>query len=191
MGTVELIKGLSISGFEGLDNFRWNWGPARLYETAVTSGEGKVAKGGPLVVKTGKHTGRSANDKFVVRDGETENTVWWDGNASMTPAQFTVLRDDFAAQMRGKDLVAQETFGGADLDHRLSVQIITEFAWHSLFVRHLLRMPTTDELANFTAEFTIINLPSFRADPARHGTNSETVIAVNMSERLVLIGGTS
>jgi len=195
MSTVETTKGLGISGFEGLDNFHWNWGPARLYETAVSSGEGKVAKGGALVVKTGKHTGRSATDKFVVRDAETENTVWWGDNASMTPEQFALLRDDFAAHMAkkgsGKKLFAQETFGGADLDHRLPVQIVTEFAWHSLFVRHLLRMPSADELTNFAAEFTIINLPSFKADPARHGTNSETVIAVNMSERLILIGGTS
>lgn len=203
MSTVEIKKSqkknqkksLGIAGFEGLDNFHWNWGPARLYEAAVTSGEGKVAKGGALMVKTGKHTGRSANDKFVVRDAETENTVWWDNNASMTPAQFSDLRSDFAAHMArkvsGKNLFAQEIFGGADLDHRLPVQIVTEFAWHSLFVRHLLRMPTNDELAGFSAKFTIINLPSFRANPARHGTNSETVIAVNMSERLILIGGTS
>jgi len=199
MSTVETIKdqkkGLGISGFEGLDNFNWNFGTARLYEAAVVTGEGKIAKDGPLVVTTGKHTGRSANDKFVVRDAETENTVWWDGNASMTPEKFTVLRDDFAgymaSELSGKKLFAQETFGGADLDHRLPVQIITEFAWHSLFVRHLLRMPTADELSTYKAKFTIINLPSFKADPARHGTNSETVIAVNMSERLVLIGGTS
>ena len=191
MSAVEMKKGLMITGFEGLDNYNWNWGPARLYESAVTSGEGKIAKGGALVVKTGKHTGRSADDKFVVRDAETENTVWWDGNASMTPAQFDVLRQDFAAHMAGKQLYAQETFGGADLDHRLPVQIVTELAWHSLFVRHLLRMPSADDLTNYAAEFTIINLPSFRADPERHGTNSETVIAVNMSERIVLIGGTS
>ena len=184
-------KTLGIPGFETLDNFNWNWTAARLYEAAVKHEEGKIAKGGALVVKTGKHTGRSANDKFVVRDAETENTVWWQGNASMTPTQFAILRDDFAAHMKDKHLYAQDTFGGADLDHRLSVQIVTEFAWHSLFVRHLLRMPSADDLANYKAEFTIINLPSFQADPARHGTNSETVIAVNMSERLVLIGGTS
>ncbi len=191
MNTSKHSKSLGITGFENLDNFNWNWTPARLYETAVKRGEGKIAKGGALVVKTGKHTGRSANDKFVVRDAETENTVWWDNNASMTPAQFSVLRKDFAKHMAHKELFAQETFGGADLDHRLSVQIVTEFAWHSLFVRHLLRMPSADDLANYEAEFTIINLPSFNADPKRHGTNSETVIAVNMSERLVLIGGTS
>lgn len=182
---------LGIAGFEGISGFHWNWTPARFYETAVRTDEGKVAQGGALVVKTGKHTGRSATDKFVVRDAETENTVWWEGNESMTPAQFAALRSDFAAHMKGLTLYAQDTFGGADLDHRLPVQIVTEFAWHGLFVHHLLRQPNAEELAAFTPEFTIINLPSFRADPARHGTRSETVIAVNMSEKLILIGGTS
>ncbi len=185
-------RALNIDGFSGTYNIHWNWTPARFYETAVRTGEAEVAKGGALVVKTGKHTGRSATDKFVVRDAETENTVWWEGNASMTPAHFAALKQDFAAHMATLDnLYGQDTFGGADLDHRLPVQIITEYAWHGMFVHHLLRQPTADELANFKHEFTIINLPSFKADPAKHGTKTETVIAVNMSERLILIGGTS
>jgi phosphoenolpyruvate carboxykinase (ATP) len=191
MGTLDQRKSLDISGFEALSDYSWNWTPARLYEKAVTRGEGKIAKGGALVVKTGKHTGRSATDKFIVRDQETENTVWWDSAAAMSTAKFNVLRDDFAAHMKGKELFALETFGGADLDHRVSVQIVTEYAWHALFVHHLLRIPSADELKTFAAEFTIINLPSFQADPERHGTRSETVIAVNMSQKLVLIGGTS
>ncbi|MBA4802507.1 MAG: phosphoenolpyruvate carboxykinase [Euryhalocaulis sp.] len=169
----------------------WNRNEAQLYEQAVLTGEGKIAKDGPLVVTTGKHTGRSANDKFVVRDESTENTVWWDANASMTPDQFKTLRADFEAHLAGKSLYAQQLHGGADLDYRLPVSIVTEYAWHSLFIRHLLRRPDRDELENFQAEFSIVNAPSFRADPARHGTNSETVIAVNFAERLVLIGGTS
>lgn len=183
---------LNVDGFSGDYEIKWNWTPARFYEAAVRTEGAEIAKGGALVVKTGKHTGRSATDKFVVRDAETENTVWWEGNAAMTPEHFAVLKADFAAHMAGvKTLYGQDTFGGSDIDHRLPVQIITEYAWHGLFVHHLLRQPTADELANFQHEFTIINLPSFRADPAKHGTRSETVIAVNMSERLILIGGTS
>ncbi|MEP1231395.1 MAG: phosphoenolpyruvate carboxykinase [Litorimonas sp.] len=182
---------LGIAGFDGDYNIHWNWEPARFYEMAVRNEDAQIAKGGALVVKTGKHTGRSATDKFVVRDAETENTVWWDGNAQMSPAHFVALRKDFEAHMSGMTLYGQDTFGGADMDHRLPTQIITEFAWHGLFVHHLLRQPTASELDSFAPEFTIINLPSFRADPKRHGTNSETVIAVNMSERVVLIGGTS
>ncbi|MEM8634012.1 MAG: phosphoenolpyruvate carboxykinase [Pseudomonadota bacterium] len=168
-----------------------NWNEVRLYERAVSMGEGEVAKGGPLLVKTGLHTGRSAKDKFTVRDEMTENTVWWDNNASMSPQHFDSLLEDFRAHLSDKELFVQELFGGADPEHRLPVRVVTEFAWHSLFIRHLLRVPTEAEYASFTEEFTIINAPSFRADPAKHGTRSETVIALNMAKKLVLIGGTS
>jgi len=185
-------RSVNIPGFQGDYNIEWNLSPARFYEDAVRNEGAEIAKGGALVVKTGKHTGRSATDKFVVRDAETENTVWWEGNASITSEQFAALKVDFEAHMAGIDtLYGQDTFGGADLDHRLPVQIVTEFAWHGLFVHHLLRQPNAEELANFEQEFTIINLPSFRATPAKHGSKTETVIAVNMTERLILIGGTS
>ena len=167
------------------------WNEERIYEQAVRTGEGEVAKGGALLVKTGKHTGRSAKDKCTVRDEMTENTVWWDNNASISPAHFDALWEDFRAHLKGKTLYTQELFGGADLDHRAPVRIVNELAWHSLFIRHLLRLPTEDEYKSFEHEFTIINAPSFRADPARHGTVSETVIAVNFAKKLVLIGGTS
>lgn len=172
-------------------NQHWNWTDAALYGESVRRGEGEVANGGPLVVKTGVHTGRSANDKFVVRDDVTENSVWWDTNAPMDPANFDALYEDFMAHASRKELFVQELFGGADLTHRLPVKVITEYAWHALFIRHLLRVPSADELDTFTSEFTIISLPSFKADPARHGTNSETVIAVNIARKIVLIGGTS
>lgn len=168
-----------------------NWNEARLYERSVHTGESRVARGGALVVETGLHTGRSAKDKFTVRDEMTENTVWWDNNASMTPEHFDILWADFQAHLQDKELFVQELFGGADLDHRLPVRVVNEFAWHSLFIRHLLRIPTAAEYEGFAAEFTIINSPSFRADPERHGTVSETVIAVNLAKRIVLIGGTS
>lgn len=168
-----------------------NWSETVLYQEAVRRGEGEIAKGGALVVKTGQHTGRSAKDKFTVRDETTENTVWWETNAAMTPDHFSALWDDFKTHMATQELFVQDLFGGADIDHRLPVRVVTEFAWHSLFIRHLLRRPQVSELDGFDPEFTIINLPSFKADPARHGCRSETVIAVNFAEKLVLIGGTS
>ncbi|WOR14691.1 phosphoenolpyruvate carboxykinase [Hyphomonas sp. FCG-A18] len=170
---------------------RKNWNEARLYQQAVLNEDAQIAKGGALVVKTGQHTGRSAKDKFTVRDETTENSVWWDNNASITPAQFDALWEDFRDHLKGKDLYMQELFGGADLDHRAPVRVVTEYAWHSLFIRHLLRIPTAAEYEAFQHEFTIINAPSFRADPAKHGTVSETVIAVNFARKIVLIGGTS
>ncbi|WP_430401993.1 phosphoenolpyruvate carboxykinase [Hyphomonas sp.] len=172
-------------------SIRKNWKEPRLYETSVAGGEARVANGGALVVETGQHTGRSAKDKFTVRDATTESTVWWDNNAAMTPEHFDTLLADFASHLASKDVFVQELFGGADPDHRLPVTVVNELAWHSLFIRHLLRVPTDAEYKGFKSEFTIINCPSFRADPARHGTRSETVIAVNFARRMVLIGGTS
>jgi len=184
-------RDLSDLGVEGAPTLNYNWTEAALYEESVRRGEGRIAKGGALVVETGQHTGRSARDKFTVRDAATEDTVWWDFNASMSPEHFETLWSDFRAHMGDKELFVQELFGGADARHRLPVRVINELAWHSLFIRHLLRRPSADELNGFEAEFTIINLPSFKADPERHGVRSETVIAVNFAQRLVLIGGTS
>lgn len=184
-------RDLSDLGVTDAAKLNVNWREEALYEEAVRRGEGRVAKGGPLVVETGQHTGRSARDKFTVRDEATEETVWWDFNASMTPEHFEALWADFRAHMGGKELFVQELFGGADERHRLPVRVVNELAWHSLFIRHLLRRPSAEELEGFAPEFTIINLPSFKADPDRHGTRSETVIAVNFAKKLVLIGGTS
>ncbi|MCF8878599.1 phosphoenolpyruvate carboxykinase [Hyphobacterium sp. SN044] len=183
--------GLEHLGVEGAAAVYRNLNEAALYQEAVKRGEGEIAEGGPLVVKTGAHTGRSANDKFTVRDETTEDTVWWEKNASMTSDQFAALWEDFKAHMKGKELFVQDLFGGADLDHRLPVTIVNELAWHNLFIRHLLRRPEAHELNDFEAQFTIVNLPSFKADPARHGCRSETIIAVDFNRRMVLIGGTS
>ncbi len=170
-----------------------NLGTAALVEHAVRNGEGLLAKDGPFVVETGKHTGRSAKDKFIVRDAETENTVWWGKtNAAMTPEHFAALKADFLAELGKRDqLYVADLFGGSQAEHRVNVRVINELAWHNLFIRTLLVRPGEAELANFAPEYTIIDLPSFRADPARHGCRSETVIAVNLTEKLILIGGTA
>ena len=187
----DTAHGLGRHGFRNLKSVTWNLGAAALYEEAVRRGEGDVAKNGPLVVRTGIHTGRSAGDKFVVRDADTESQVWWDNNKAMSPAQFDALHADMMAHAQGRELFAKDLFGGADLTHRISVRVVTEYAWHSLFVHQLLIRPTAEELKGFDPEFTIIDLPSFNADPAKHGCASQTVIAVNFSKKLILIGGTS
>jgi phosphoenolpyruvate carboxykinase (ATP) len=183
--------GLEHQGFRNLKAVNWNVTPARLYEIAIARGEGQLAKHGPLVVLTGEHTGRSAADKFVVRDANSEKHIWWESNKAMTPAQFDALQADMLAFAEGKELFAKDLFGGADLAHRLPVRIVTEYAWHSLFVHQLLIRPTDEQLKGFAPEFTIIDLPSFEATPAKHGCVSKTVIAVNFTKKLVLIGGTS
>ena len=162
-----------------------------LIESAVRRGEGRFASTGALVVETGAHTGRSAQDKFTVRDALTENTVWWDNNKSITPEQFDRLYHDFLEHSRTRELFVQDLFAGADPRRRLNTRIFCEYAWHALFIRYLLRRPDASELTSFKPEFTVVNLPSFRADPKRYGIRSETVIACDFSRRLVLIGGTS
>ena len=169
-----------------------NLGTAALVEHAVKNGEGLLSKDGPFVVETGAHTGRSAKDKFIVRDGVTEDTVWWGKtNVEMSPEHFAALKADFLAELAKKDtLYVADLFGGSQVDHRVNVRVINELAWHNLFIRTLLVRPTAAELNGFIPEYTIIDLPSFVADPARHGCRSETVIAVNFTEKLILIGGT-
>jgi phosphoenolpyruvate carboxykinase (ATP) len=183
---------LSAQGIDTPARLNWNLGTAALVEQAVQRGEGVLAKDGPLVVATGKHTGRSAQDKFLVRDGETEDTIWWDNNKAMSPADFAALKADFLKALGEKEtLFVADLYGGSQPEHRVNVRVINELAWHNLFIRTMLVRPEAGELASFVPEFTIIDLPSFRADPARHGCRSETVIAVNLSEKLILIGGTA
>ncbi len=184
--------GLSAQGIDTRATLHWNLFTARLVETSVARAEGRLSADGPLVVETGAHTGRSAQDKFIVRDAETENTVWWGkSNKAMSPEHFAALKADFFAALHDKsDLFIQDLFGGSQPEHRVRVRVINELAWHNSFIRTMLVRPEEHELAEFEAEYTIIDLPSFRADPARHGCRSETVIAVNFTDKLILIGGT-
>jgi phosphoenolpyruvate carboxykinase (ATP) len=189
---MTLATSLADQGFRTTAHINANLGTEQLVEHALANGEGLLAKGGPLVVETGAHTGRSAKDKYIVRDAETENTVWWGKvNVPMAPEHFAALKEDFLAALAEKDtLYVADLFGGSQPEHRVNVRVINELAWHNLFIRTLLVRPTRDDLQNFAPEYTIIDLPSFRADPARHGCRSETVIAVSFSEKLILIGGT-
>jgi phosphoenolpyruvate carboxykinase (ATP) len=183
--------GLEKQGFKNLKAVHWNLNVPQLYEESLRRGEGKLAKDGPLVVLTGQHTGRSANDKFTVKDANTESTIWWDNNKAMSPAHFDALYADMMAFAEGRELFAKDLFGGADLTHRISVRVVTEYGWHSLFVHQLLIRPTPEQLKAFDPEFTIIDLPNFVADPKKHGCISQTVIAVNFTKKMILIGGTS
>ena len=170
----------------------WNLTAPALVETAVARGEGRLAADGPLVVETGPHTGRSVKDRFIVRDATTEATVWWGkSNQAMDPDAFARLKADFVAALDDKpDLWVQDLYGGSQPGHRVKVRVINELAWQNLFIRTMLVRPEEKDLSGFVPDYTIIDLPSFRADPSRHGCRSETVIAVSFTERLILIGGT-
>ena len=186
-------SGLDAQGIATGAEIFWNLTTAPLVEHSVRRGEGLLAKDGPLVVRTGKHTGRSAQDRFIVRNGTTEDTVWWGKtNKPMDAGAFDRLYEDFKLALADKDILfAADLYGGSQPEHRVRVRVINELAWHNLFIRTLLVRPEADELPGFDPEFTIIDLPSFRADPERHGCRSETVIAVNLEKRLILIGGTA
>src|ERR1700674_5649579 len=190
-GTRNGAFGADKFGLEGLEAVHWNLTEPRLYEYAIAAGEAKLAFGGALAAETGVHTGRSPKDKFIVNDAMTERTVWWDNNGSITPEQFRQLHQDFLAHAKGKVLFAQDLYAGAAPRHRLKTRVFTEYAWHSLFIRNLLIRPESSELRNFVPTLTILDLPSFKADPTRHGVRSETIIAIDFSRRIVLIGGTS
>ena len=184
--------GLDAQGYATPAKLHWNLGTAPLIEMAVARHEGLLSKDGAFVVETGKHTGRSANDKFIVRDAVTDGVIWWDKNKSITPAQFATIKADFQAALAAKDtLFVQDLFGGSQPEYRVKVRVITEYAWHSLFIRTLLVRPEIAALADFLPEYTIIDLPSFKADPARHGCRSETIVAVDFEGKTILIGGTA
>jgi phosphoenolpyruvate carboxykinase (ATP) len=168
-----------------------NASDAELVELALARGEGCLNSAGALCVETGVHTGRSVQDKFIVRDQTTDKVIWWDNNKPMSPEHFDLLWADFRAHAANCELFAEDLYAGASPSHRLSARVFVEYAWHALFIRHLLRKVPAAEKAGFTPGFTVVNLPSFRADPKRHGVRTETVIACNFAKRLVLIGGTS
>jgi phosphoenolpyruvate carboxykinase (ATP) len=190
-GRVNPANRLDEQGIKGLGHVYYNLREPALIEEALKRSEGTLGKGGSFLVTTGKHTGRSPKDKFVVRTPSVENTIWWENNKPMAQDAFDRLYADMLAHMKGRDYFVQDLFGGADPEHRLDVRVVTELAWHGLFIRHLLRRPSADELDVFAPEFTIINCPSFKADPERHGCRSETVIALNFDKKLILIANTA
>jgi phosphoenolpyruvate carboxykinase (ATP) len=177
--------------FDSFVTYARNMSSPALIEDSLRRREGCLSADGALLVETGAHTGRSPKDKFIVRDDATDRSVWWENNAAMTPRHFACLLEDFELHMGTLKLYGQHLFAAAALAHRIGVNVITEYAWHSLFMRNLLIRPNEKQLETFATDLTIINLPSFKADPKRHGCCSETVIACDFTNRIVLIGGTA
>ena len=190
-GRVNPTQELAHQGITGLGSVYYNLIEPALVEEAVKRGEGRLGKGGAFLCSTGQFTGRSPKDKFVVRTPSVEKTIWWENNAPMTPEAFDLLHADMLEHMQGRDYFVQDPYAGADPVHRLDVRVVTELAWHGLFIRHLLRRPERAELDQFVPEWTIINCPSFKADPARHGCRTETVITLNFDKKLILIANTA
>jgi phosphoenolpyruvate carboxykinase (ATP) len=189
-GRVNPAQTLESQGMTGLGAVHYNLLEPALIEAAIRRGEGRLGQGGTLLVSTGKFTGRSPKDKFVVRTPSVANDIWWENNAAMEPEAFDRLHADMLDHMKGGEYFVQDLYGGADAEHRLDVRVVSELAWHNLFIRHLLRRPARKELDSFVPDFTIINCPTFKADPARHGCRTDTVIAMNFDRKLILIANT-
>ncbi len=191
--------GANISDF-GIDNHglkdagtvHWNLGAPVLYEEAVRRDEGRIAASGAFAAITGQHTGRSPKDKFIVDEPSTSaNISWGEVNQAITADRFNGVRERMLAYLKGRDLFVQDCHTGADPEYRLPVRVITEQAWHNLFARNMFINPDPSELKDFVPQFTVIQAPGFSSDPAADGTNTETCILVDYSQRLVLIGGSS
>jgi phosphoenolpyruvate carboxykinase (ATP) len=168
-----------------------NLSVAELYEYATRGDEGVLAAQGPLVVRTGHHTGRSPRDKYIVDEPDAHQKVWWGGfNQPISEEQYAQLRQRFIDHMNQREVFVQDCFVGADPRFRRSVRAYTESAWASIFCDNLFIRPKRADLARFEPNFTIVDAPSFRADPERDGTHSETVVLVHLAKQEILIGGT-
>src|SRR5215475_10023498 len=178
-------------GLKNLKQVHWNLGAPQLYQYSLAAGEAVLSADGALCADTGEFTGRSPKDKFTVRDATTDKKMWWAGNQSITSEQFEALYQDFLKHAEGKSLFAQDLYGGADPNYRIKTRVFTELAWHSLFIRQLLIRPVEPELASFVPELTIVDLPSFKADPKRHGVRTDTIIAIDFTKKIILIGNSS
>ncbi|MDD3618510.1 MAG: phosphoenolpyruvate carboxykinase (ATP) [Desulfobulbaceae bacterium] len=184
--------GLKNHGLSNLNEVFWNLPTPSLCEKILIRGEGRLSHLGPIVVRTGHHTGRSADDKFIVREPGTEHDILWGPiNPPISEERFDHLHKRMAMHLQTQDVYVQDCFVGADPEYRLPVRIITQYAWHSLFARNMFIQATAQELHSHVPEFTVINVPGFHASPKLDGTNSETFIIINFKKKLVLIGGTS
>jgi phosphoenolpyruvate carboxykinase (ATP) len=192
-GKLASVYGLQNHGLTNLHRVYWNLSSASLYEEIVFRGEGRISHLGPMVVNTGKHTARSAADKFVVREQSTDGHVWWgDYNRPFSPEKFSALLARMQGFLQGRDVFVQDCYAGADPDFSMPIRIITEKAWHSLFARNLfMKIRATEELAHHVPEFTVICAPSFQGSPIIDGSRTETFIILNFTQRLAIIGGSN
>lgn len=187
MSTTRTINSFNLKTAK---NVYYNLTFPELIEHAIQNQEGVLSKDGAFVANTGKYTGRTPKDKYVVREPQYEKEIWWDNNHPMEPATFEHLKNKAQQALSSKNLYVIDAFGGADPTHQIKVRFIGEMAWHALFLKQLLIRPTHEQLQNFLPEWTIMNLCKETCDPLVDGTRSEAVIALNFAEKTVIIMGT-
>ena len=184
---------LKSLGFENLGTVHWNLPITSLYEESIRRREGLLAYLGPLVVRTGQYNGRSPNDKYIVKEESCQADIWWgSANRPFSEENYERLRSRVLAYMQGRDLFIQELYVGASPEHRLSLQVISESVWHSIFSRTMfIRELNPESLDTFKPEYTLIHVPSFHATPELDGTRSEVFIVLNFKRKEILIGGSA
>ena len=185
------VYSLEEIGITNVNAVYWNLSTPMLYEEAIRRHEARLSHLGPLVVRTGQHTGRSPNDKFIVKEPTSIEKVWWGKvNRGMEEDKFSTLHRRMIAYLQGKDLFVQDSYAGADPEFRVPIRIVTEHAWQNLFARNMFIQATDDKLLTHVPEFTVLASPNFHADPEVDGTRSEVFVVIHFGKRLVLIGGT-
>jgi phosphoenolpyruvate carboxykinase (ATP) len=181
-GTIQL---------ENLGNVFWNLSPAELVEDTILSGQGVLTDSGALAIETGAFTGRSPKDRFVVKDANTENSVWWgDVNIAVTEAQFDGIYNRMKAYLIGKDVYVRDAYACADDTFKLNVRVTTEFPWSNMFAYNMFLRPTAEEIENFDAEWNVVCAPGFLADPAIDGVRQSNFAILNFTKKMIIIGGT-
>ncbi len=192
MNTPNSLEELSKIGITACKVAKWNLSPAQLYEEALSNGEGSITDVGALMCDTGKFTGRSPKDRFIVKDDYTSNTVWWgDINIPISTEKFDQLHQKMVQFLADKQLYIRDAYAGADENYRLSLRVINTHAWHNLFCYNMFLRPTSDQFKGFDSNFTIIHCPEFMADPEVDGTRQSNFAIINLSKKMILIGGTA
>ena len=182
---------LENHGLAPKNQVSWNLSPARLYEESLVRGVAKLAHMGAIVTLTAPHTGRSPNDRFIVRDESTEATVdWGPVNRSVSEEHFELLRTNAVDYLNGVDLFVQDARAGADQAHGINVRVVSESPWQALFSHNMFLRLGSEDLKGFVPDFTVLHAPNLKADPSVHGTQSETAVVVNFSANEVLVVGT-
>jgi phosphoenolpyruvate carboxykinase (ATP) len=183
--------GLEAHGLHPSRGVHWQPTTSLLYEHTLARGEGRLAEGGPLVVDTGRHTGRSPKDKFVVRDPGSQERIWWgDVNQELGEDRFEGLRDKVVDYLERQDLYVVDCFAGAHPTRRLGLRVVTDSPWHALFAKTLFIEPTEDELTHHEPQALVLHAPAVEADPGEDGTRSSTFVVLHPTRTEVLIGGT-
>jgi phosphoenolpyruvate carboxykinase (ATP) len=184
--------GLENLGLNNLRKVYWNLPVEALYEEAIFRGEARISHDGPLIVNTGKHTARAANDKFIVREHTSEENIWWGQyNRPFPTEKFNELFSRLQGYLQGRDVFVQDCYSGSDPEYKIPVRIITEYAWHSHFARNMFIKPkTSEEYRRHDPEFTVITVPGFKALPQIDQTPSETFIVINFDQKICIIGNT-